>query len=115
MSKFLAGLAALALMGAAALPLQANAAERHPGVTTQSTDLSAQRHWRHHGGWRGHWGHHYWGPRYGWGWRHRYWGPRYGYWHHRYWGPRYGYYGYPYYRPGPFVSFGVGPFGFRVF
>lgn len=106
MSKYLAGLAALALMGAATLPLQANAAERHAGATKQSTtDLSAQRHWRH-----GYYRHRYWGPRYGY-WRHRYWGPRYGYYGY----PRYGYYRYPYYRPGPFVSFGVGPFGFRVF
>jgi hypothetical protein len=101
MSKYLAGLAALALMGAATLPLQANAAERHAGITKQSTDFSAQRHWRH-----GYYGHRYYG------WRHRYWGPRYGYYGY----PRYGYgYGYPYYRPGPFVSFGFGPFGFRAF
>ena len=104
MSKYLAGLAALALIGAASLPLQANAAERHAGVSKQSTDLSA-RYW-HHGYYR-----------------HLYWGPRYGYYRHRYWGPRYRYgyygggpyYGYRYYRPGPFVSFGVGPFGFRAF
>jgi len=105
MSKYLAGLAALALMGAATLPLQANAAERHAGITTHSTDLSAQRYWHH-----GYWRHRYWGPRYGY-WRHRYWGPRYGYYRHPY---AYGY-GYPYYRPGPFVSFGFGPFGFRAF
>jgi hypothetical protein len=106
MSKYLAGLAALTLMGAAALPLQANAAERHHGISSNhaTTTLSAQRHWRH-GGYR------HWGPRYGY-WRHRYWGPRYGY----YGSPYYGYgYPYGYYRPGPFVSFGVGPFGFRVF
>jgi hypothetical protein len=101
-SKYLAGLAALALMGAASLPLQANAAERQAGVSKQSTDMSAQRYWRH-----GYYRHRYWGPRYGY-YRHRYWGPRYGY----YGGP---YYGYPYYRPGPVVSFGFGPFGFRAF
>jgi hypothetical protein len=102
MSRYLAGLTALTLMGAAALPLQANAAERHAGISQSSTEMSAQRHWR--GGYRGG----YYGYRYG--------GPR------RYYGPRYGYYGYPaygypygYYRPAPFVSFGVGPFGFRAF
>jgi hypothetical protein len=101
MSKYLAGLTALALMGAATLPLQANAAERHAGIAKPSTDLSAQRHWRH-----GYYRHRYWGPRY------RYGGPRYGYYGY----PGYGYgYAYPYYRPGPFVSFGVGPFGFRAF
>lgn len=105
MSKILVSLAALGLLGAAALPLQANAAERHQGVTTkhpaaQSTDVSAQR--RH---WRGrHYGYRHYGPR-------RYYGPRYGY-----YGAPYGYgYPYGYYRPAPFVSFGVGPFGFRAF
>ncbi|MBV8835881.1 MAG: hypothetical protein JO000_05035 [Alphaproteobacteria bacterium] len=96
MSRTLAGFAALALMGAAALPLQANAAERHGATNTnQSVTLSAQRHY----------------------YRHRYWGPRY-----RYWGPRYGYYGdpyygypYRYYRPGPAIGFGIGPFGFGVY
>jgi hypothetical protein len=99
MSRLLAGCAALALMGAAALPLPANAAEQHGAASNKSITLSAQRHWR--GGGR------YWGPRY------RYGGPRYGY----YGGPYYGgnpYYGYPYYRR-PFLGFGVGPFGFRVF
>jgi len=102
MSRYLAGLAALALMGAATLPLQANAAER-PGASNTSTTLSAQR-------WHPYYRHRYWGPRY---YRYGYYGyPRY---------YRYGYYGYPYgypyryYRPGPFVSFGVGPFGFRFF
>ena len=33
MSKILVSIAALGLMGAASLPLQANAAERHDGVT----------------------------------------------------------------------------------
>jgi hypothetical protein len=101
MSRILIGIAALGLMGAASLPLQANAAERHDGITNAkpSTEVSAQR--RH---WRRHYGYRYYGPR-------RYWGPRYGY-----YGYPYGYYGYPYYyRPGPFVSFGFGPFGFRVF
>ena len=104
MSRYLAGFAALALIGAAALPLQANAAERSNAsqpsgpnaVSTQSTTLSAQRHWRYH--------HRYWGPRY------RYWGPRYGY----YGGPYYGY-PYRYYRPGPVFGFGIGPFGFGVY
>ena len=97
MSKYIAGFAALALMGTAALPLQANAAERHAGISKQSTDMSAQRHWRHYG-------YRYGGPR-------RYWGPRYGY-----YGNPYGYgYPYGYYRPAPFVAFGVGPFGFRAF
>jgi len=98
MSKYLAGFAALALMGAATLPLQANAAEQH-GAKSQSTTLSAQRHWR---------GRYY---------RHRYWGPRYRYGY--YGGPYYGrpYYGYPYryYRPRPLVGLGIGPFGFGVY
>jgi hypothetical protein len=101
MSKFLTGIAALTLLGAAALPLQATAAERHDGISNvQSTELSAQR--RH---WRGrHYGYRYYAPR-------RYWGPGYGY----YGGyPYYGYgYPYGYYRPG--FALGVGPFGFRVF
>ena len=111
MTRLLPAVAALALMGAAALPIQAQAADQHrPSVgQATSTDLSA-RYW-HHGHYRhyGYYRHHYWGPRYRhWGWRHRYWGPRYGY--------GYGYpYGYSYYRPGPFVSFGVGPFGFGVY
>jgi hypothetical protein len=104
MSRFLGGIAALTLAGAAMMPIQAGAAERQAGISTNkavtSTDMSAQR---------------------------RYWRHRYGYYPRRYWGPppyRYGYYGYPRpyyygypyaYRPGPFVSFGVGPFGFRVF
>ena len=96
MSRYLAGVAALALMGAAALPLQANAAEQH-GASNQSTTLSAQRHWRGH-----YYGRRYWGPRY-----------RYGY----YGGPYYGgpYYGYRYYRPGPAIGFGIGPFGFGIY
>jgi hypothetical protein len=100
MTRILAGIAALTLMGAATLPLPASAAE-HGATRAQSTELSSQRHWR---------GHHrfyarrYWGPR-------RHWGPRYGY-----YGYRYGYpYGYPYgyHRPG--FAFGFGPFGVRVF
>jgi hypothetical protein len=115
MSRYLAGLAALALVGAAALPLQADAAERHAGISKPSTDLSAQRYWR--GRYYGHryYGHRYWGPRYRYyGYRHH-WGPRYGYYGYRHYGYRH--YGYPYgyYRPGPFVSFGVGPIGFRAF
>jgi hypothetical protein len=107
MSRFLAGIAALTLAGAATLPIQASAAEQ-AGISASkavtSTDMSAQRrYWRYRHG--------YYGPR-------RHWGPGYGY----YGGPyAYGYpapyaYGYPhYYRPAPFVGFGFGPFGFRVF
>jgi hypothetical protein len=106
MSRYLAGLTALTLVGAAALPLQATAAERHAGISNHAnvvTDMSARR-WYH----RRYYAHRYWGPRY------RYWGPRYGYYGPRYsyyGGPYYGY-GYPYYRPRPFVGIGVGPFGF---
>lgn len=104
MSKFLAGIAALTLAGAAMMPIQASATEREAGASTastaQSTEVSAQRrYYRHRYGYR-----HYYGPR-------RYWGPSYGY-----YGNPYGYYGYPrygYYRPG--ISFGIGPFGFGVF
>ena len=100
MSKILIAIAALGLMGAASFPLQASAAERQGGVTAAKSDeVSAQRYWRRHYGYR-----YYGGP--------RYWGPRYGYYGYPY---RYYGYGYPYSRPGPFVSFGVGPFGFRVF
>ncbi len=106
MSKFLTGIAAIGLLGLAAMPVTATAAEQQSGVTNngstvQLTDVSAQRrHWRHH-----RYG--YYGPR-------RHWGPRYGYYRPY---PYYGAYGYPYgyYRPGPFVSFGAGPFGFRFF
>jgi hypothetical protein len=97
MSKYLSGIAALALIGAAAFALPARAAEPQAGVTTiQSSEMSAQRR------------HHY---RQGRVYARRYHGPR------RYYGPSYGYYGdpypyYGYYRPAPFVSFGVGPFGF---
>lgn len=102
MSKILAGIAALSIMGAAALPLQANAADH--GTKFQSSEVSSQRHWR--------------GNRYH---ARRYYAPRRFYGSRRYYGgPRYGYYGngYPYgysygYRPG--VAFGFGPFGFRVF
>jgi len=99
MSKYLASIAALTLIGAAALSLPASAAPRHEGVATvQSHELSSQRRYGRHARvyarqYRG-------GPR-------RYYG-----------GPAYGYYGNPYpyygYAP-PLVSFGVGPFGFRVF
>lgn len=103
MSKILVSIAALGLMGAAALPLQANAAERHDGASKaqQTTDVSAQRHWRHR-----HYG--YYGPR-------RYWGPRYRY---GYYGRPYYGYGYPYHRYGyysPGIGVGIGPFGFRIF
>ena len=102
MSKILVSIAALGLMGAASLPLPANAAERHDGATNanvqQSTDVSSQRRWRRH-----HYGYRYY-PR-------RYYGPRYGYYGG---GPYYGYgYPYGYYRPG--IGVGIGPFGFRVF
>jgi hypothetical protein len=113
MIKLSAGVVALAIAGAAALPGSASAAEQHVGITKSnvalSTDLTSQRRYYRHR----YYGRHYWGPRRYYG-RH-YWGPR------RYWGPHYGYYrpyryGYPYYyRPGPFVSFGVGPFGFGVY
>ena len=100
MSRMLAGIAALALMGAAALPVSANAAEPQSGITkAQVTDVSAQRHWR----------------RYGYGPRYRYWGPRYGYYGYPYRPYRYGYYGgYPY-GYGPGIGVGIGPFGFRIF
>src|SRR5215212_9018670 len=101
MTKILAGIAALTMLGAASLPLQASAAEQQQGVSkNQVTDLSSQRHWRH----RGHYGYRPWGPRYRYGYR----GPRYRHWGPRYssWGPGYGYpypyrygyggYGYPY-------------------
>ena len=71
MSKYLSGVAALALLGAATFALPATAAERQAGVTNhQSTEFSSQRHYR--GGrvyarhWRG--GPRFYGPR-------RYWGP----------------------------------------
>lgn len=104
MSKILTGIAALTLMGAATMPVQASAAERHAGASNlQSTEMSAQHrhHWRHRAWRRPHWRHGY---------------------YRSYWGPRYGYYGYPYrhrygypYGYGPGVAFGIGPFGFRVF
>ena len=104
MSKILIGIAALGLIGAASLPLPANAAGRHDGVSkAQTTDVSAQRHWRRYG-YRCYGPRPYYGPR-------RYYGPRYGY----YGGyPAYGYgYPYGYYRPD--IGVGIGPFGFRVF
>jgi hypothetical protein len=104
MYKMTAAIAALTLMGAAALPLSANAAEHRAGATNsqaQSTEFSAQRHWRRHGY---YYGRPYWGPR-------RYWGPRYGYYGNPY-GYPYGYYGRPYY---PGIALGIGPFGFRFF
>ena len=104
MSKILAGLAGLALMGAAAMPLPASAAPQ--GVSNvQSTEVSAQRQVRRSA-------RHYSGPR-------RYVGPRYGYRNYGY--RNYGYrdygYGEPYgyYAPPPLVQFGVGPFGLRLF
>ena len=103
MSKYLSGIAALTLLGAATYALPATAADKQQaGVTAihQSTEVSSQRRHYRHGRvharhWRG-------GP--------RFYGPR------RYWGPGpYAYYDdypYGYYQPRPFVSFGVGPFGF---
>ena len=107
MTKILGCIAALTLIGAAALPLPASAAERQTSGITKSQvqvdELSAQRryHRRHYH-------------------VRRHWAPR-----RHYYGPRYGYYGYPhaygygypygYYRPGPVVSFGFGPFGFGLF
>jgi hypothetical protein len=102
MSRMLVSIAALALIGAAALPISANAAERQSGISkAQSTDVSAQRHWR--------------GRHYGYYGQRRYYGPRYGYGYQPY--RRYGYDGYPYgyYRPAPLIGLGVGPFGLRVF
>jgi hypothetical protein len=103
MSKILAGFAALTLLGAAALPLPATAAERQGTAITKQTADTTDVSSRHRG------------YRHRYVYRHRHWGPR------RYWGPHYGYYGYPYgypygyYRPAPLIGFGVGPFGFRVF
>ena len=106
MTRILAGIAALTIIGAAALPLPASAAEPKAGISKevyQPTDVSS-RHRRWH---RGYYvrRHHYWGPRYGY--------YRYPY-RYRYAYPyRYGY-GYPYYhRPG--IAFGIGPFGFGIF
>jgi hypothetical protein len=98
MSKYLAGIAALTLLGAATISIPASATEPQVGATASSvqlTEVSAQRrHVR-----RGRvYARRYVGPR-------RYYGP----------GPAYGYYDdypYGYYRPAPFVSFGIGPFGF---
>jgi hypothetical protein len=104
MSKILTGLAGLALMGAAAMPLPASAAPQGASKV-QSTDVSAQRQGRH--------ARHYSGPR-------RHVGPRYRYGYRNYGYRNYGYrnYGYAepygYYGP-PLVQFGVGPFGLRLF
>lgn len=106
MTKILSGIAALMIVGAAALPVPASAMEQ--GISkVQSTELSSRHRWHHYRHWR-HYG--YWGP------RHRYWGPRYryGYYGYPYRYRHYGYYGYPYYRP-PGLAFGIGPFGFGVF
>src|SRR5437879_6107006 len=113
MTKILVSLAALTIVGAAALPLQASAAEQKPGISTeriQSTDVSSRRRYYRHR----YYARHYWGPRY---YARPYWGPRYyarPYWGPRYYGYGYPYYGYPgYYRPG--LAFGIGPFGFGIF
>ena len=107
MTKILGTIAALTIMGAAALPVPASAAE-HGLKQVQSTELSSQHRWHRHY-------YRHWGPRY-YGYHHRYWGPRYryGYYGYPYRYRHYGYYGYPYYhRPG--LAFGIGPFGFGVF
>ena len=102
MSRILAGIAALGLVGLAAMPVTATAAERQDGVTksnVQSTDLSS-RHRRWHRHRYGYYRPHYYRP-----YRRYYYGAPY---------PYYGYgYPYGYYRPG--LAFGLGPFGFRVF
>ena len=108
MTNFLAGIAALTLVGTVALPQQAKAAERQlAGITksqAQVDEMSAQR--RYH---RRYYARRHWAPR-------RHFGPRYGYGYpHAYGYPAYAYPSYGYYRPGPFVSFGVGPFGFGLF
>lgn len=106
MHKVMTGIAALTVLGAAALPLPASAAEHQAAVTThagkaaQSTEFSSQRRY-----YRGRYYGRYYGPR-------RYWGPRYGYYGYPYGGYPYGYYGRPYY---PGVALGIGPFGFRFF
>ena len=104
MTKILAGIAALAIMGAAALPFPASAAEQRSGISkerAQISEVSSQRRYYRHR----YYGHRYWGPRY---YARPYWGPRY------YGGYGYPYYGYRgYYRPG--LAFGIGPFGFGVF
>ncbi len=98
MTKYLASIAALTLLGTAAFSLPASAAERPAGIATvQSHELSSQRRYGRHG--RVYARHFRGGP------RRYYGGPAYGY------GNPYPYYGYA----PPLVSFGVGPFGFRVF
>jgi len=115
MSKILTSIAAVALMGAAAMPMSAQAGERNVGVTApqaQTTEFSSQRrHWRHHHAHRGY-RHH--------GYRHH--GYRHhGYRNYGYAGPRQYYadpYPYGYYRPyayRPGITFGIGPFGLGVF
>lgn len=107
MSKYLAGIAAVSLIGLAAMPVTATAAERQTGASTNSTVQSDELSSRHRGyRHRRQVYRHYYGPR-------RYYGPRYGY----YGSPYRSYYGHPYgygyHRPG--VALGLGPFGFRVF
>lgn len=111
MTKILTGIAALMIVGAAALPIPASAAEQDV-TKAQSTELSSQYRW--HRPYYRHWGYRHWGPRY-YGYRHHYWRPHYGY-RYPYWRRHYGYYGYPYrYYRRPGLAFGVGPFGFGVF
>jgi hypothetical protein len=104
MTRILAGIAALGIMGAAALPFPASAAEQKSGISNESaqlTEVSSQRRYYGHR----YYGRRYLGPRY---YARPYWGPRY------YGGYGYPYYGYRgYYRPG--LAFGIGPFGFGVF
>ena len=64
----------LMIVGAAALPIPASAAEQ--GISkAQSTELSSRHRWHRH--YYRHWGHRHWGWR-----RRRYWGYR----RRRYWG-----------------------------
>lgn len=105
MTKILGTIAALTIMGAAALPVPASAAE-HGLTQTQSTEFSSQRRWHRHY-------YRHWGPRF-YGYHHRYWGPRYRYGYYGYPYRHYGYYGYPYYHR-PALAFRFGPFGFGAF
>src|ERR1044072_3545690 len=102
MTKILGTIAALAIIGAAALPLPASATEQKPGIWKEGIQPPGGSARPRRGPRRYYVRRHYWGPRY---YAAPYWGPRY-----------YGYgypYGYPYYRPG--LALGIGPFGFGIF